>query len=147
MRYLEDLVVGQQFELGSFSLTAEEIVAFAKRYDPQPFHLESNPDGPFGGLIASGWQTGSECHALMVKGFLNDSACLGSPGISIRFLKPVRAGITYTARWTIIELAESKSRPDRGRATGQLTLTDPDDAPVYIMEGITLMEKKTPRAQ
>jgi acyl dehydratase len=54
VRYLEDMAVGEQFELGSFSLTAEDIVAFAQRYDPQPFHLQSDPDGPYGGLIAGG---------------------------------------------------------------------------------------------
>ena len=142
MRHLEDFKVGQVLPLGSFCLTAEDIVAFSKRYDPQPFHLESDSEGPFGGLIASGWQTGCECHVLMVKGLLDGSACLGSPGFSVRFLKPVRAGVTYTATYTIIEVVASKSRPDRGRFTGELVLTDPDNEPVYILEGITLIAKR-----
>ena len=142
MRYLEDMAVGEQFELGSFSLTAEEIVAFARRYDPQPFHLQSDPDGPYGGLIASGWQTGSECHVLLVDGLLNGSACLGSPGVTIRFLKPVRADIRYTACYTVTEIIESRSRPDRGRVTGELVLSDPGGEPVYVMEGITIMAKR-----
>jgi acyl dehydratase len=144
VRYLEDMAVGEQFELGSFSLTAEDIVAFAQRYDPQPFHLQSDPDGPYGGLIASGWQTGSECHVLLVDGLLNGSACLGSPGITIRFLKPVRAGVRYTARYTVTDIIESRSRPDRGRVTGELVLRDPGGELVYVMEGITIMAKRPP---
>ena len=143
MRYFEDLEVGQEFHLGSFSLTEEDIVAFSKQYDPQSFHMESDPDGPYGGLIASGWQTGCACHVLMVKAFLENIAGLGSPGFKVRFMKPVRAGITYTANYTIIEMAESKSRPDRGRFTGELVLTDPDNEPVYILEGITLIAKRS----
>ena len=142
MKYLEDFQVGQRFDLGGFSLKKEDMVAFAERYDPQPFHLQSDPNGVYGGLIASGWQTGSECHLLLVNGFLKDAACLGSPGVTLRFAKPVRADTAYTACYTITEVAESKSRPDRGRVTGRLDLTDPDNALVYSLEGITLMAKR-----
>ena len=143
LRYLEDFEVGQRFELGSFSLTAEEIVAFAERYDPQSFHLESDPDGPFGGLIASGWQTGSECHVLMVEALLKDTACLGSPGVDrIRWLKPVRPDVVYTLTLTIAEVVPSRKRPDRGRVNSHLMLTDPVGAPVYTMDGITIVSRK-----
>ena len=143
MRYLEDFEVGQRFELGGFSLTVEDILGFAERYDPQSFHLDADPNGPYGGLIASGWQTGSECHALMVEKVLKDTACLGSPGVDrIRWLKPVRAGIEYTASFTVTEIAPSRSRPERGRMHGHLTLVDPEGTLVYTLDGITMVARK-----
>jgi len=133
--YLEDLSIGQRFDLGSFSLSAEDIIAFAERYDPQPFHLVDDPDGPFGGLIASAWQTGSECQALLVAGFLSDAASLGSPGVEqTRFLKPVRPDTEYRASLTILDVVPSKKRPDRGRLLTRMVVVDPADTLVYTYD-------------
>ena len=116
-RYLEDFHAGQVFEVGSHTFTADEIVEFGKRYDPQPFHVdeEAARQTLWGGLIASGWHTIGTVMRLQVEAYVNDSASLGSPGIDeIRFWKPVRPGDTITARSTILEVVPSRSKPDRG---------------------------------
>ena len=145
--YLDDLKVGQRFELGSFSVSAADIVAFAERYDPQPFHLVDDPAGPFGGLVASGWQTGSLCQALLVKGFLSDMASLGSPGLEqVRFLKPVRPNTVYAASFTVHSITPSRSRPDRGRILGRLLLQDPEETPVYTLDGLMMFARREPQS-
>jgi acyl dehydratase len=116
-RYLEDFHAGQVFEVGSHTFTRDEIVEFGTRYDPQPFHIdeEAARQTPWGGLIASGWHTIGIVMRLTVECYINDSASLGSPGIDeIRFLKPVRPGDTITARSTVLEVAPSRSKADRG---------------------------------
>jgi acyl dehydratase len=126
LRYFEDFIVGTVFELGSRGLSQEQMIAFARDYDPQPFHVD--PDAAkssvFGSLIASGWQTVAIFMSLLVNAVLKDSASLGSPGIDgIRWLKPVRPGDTLTARFHILEATPSKSRPDRGivKSRGEVT--------------------------
>jgi len=143
LRYLEDFQVGQTFELGEFTLTAEDIIAFGERYDPQSFHLSDDADGPFGGLIASGWQTGSNCQHLLVTKLLGDSASLGSPGVErIRFLKPVRPGVSYAARFKVQEVTPSKRREDRGTMLGQILLTDPKGVLVYSLDAFILFSRQ-----
>jgi acyl dehydratase len=93
MRYFEDFQVGQVHELGSYEVTREEMLAFARQYDPQPFHLdeEAGRQSIFGGIIASGWQTAAICHRLLVGSLLADSSSMGSPGLDeLRWLRPVR---------------------------------------------------------
>lgn len=119
MRYFEDFQEGQVFELGEQKITESEILEFARRYDPQPFHTdpEAARRTMFGGLIASGWQTGSIYMGLLVRGLLHDTASLGSGGIEeLRWLKPVRPGDTLRARLTITSLKPSSKHPDRGTA-------------------------------
>ncbi len=143
MRYLEDFEVGQTFALGEFSLTAEDVVGFAERYDPQTFHLTDDADGPFGGLIASGWQTGSCCQRLLVANLLADAACLGSPGVEqIRFLKPVLPDVTYVATFSVLEVTASKSRPDRGKILSQLVLRDPEGTSVYTLDAVVMFLRR-----
>ncbi len=143
MRYLDDFEVGQTFALGEFSLTAEDIIAFAERYDPQTFHLSDDADGPFGGLIASGWQTGSCCQLLLVTNLLADAASLGSPGVEqIRFLKPVLPDVSYTATFTVLEVTASRSRPDRGKLFGQLLLTNPAGVLVYSLDAFMMFARR-----
>jgi acyl dehydratase len=115
--YFEDFTPGTVYELGSRTFTRDDIVAFARQYDPQPFHLdeEAAAASPFGGLIASGWQTASTCFRLSVDGFIGRAASLGSPGIDeLRWLRPVRPGDTLTARAEVLEAKPSRSKPDRG---------------------------------
>lgn len=134
MRFFEDFSVGEVIPLGSFRLSAQAIVDFARRYDPLPFHLEDDPNNPYGGLIASGWQTGVECQKLIVKAILANSATLGSPGASVRFLRPVRAEIEYRADFAITEARRSAKRPERGLVRATLSLRDPEDQPVYLLD-------------
>jgi acyl dehydratase len=115
-KHLEDFKVGETFELGSVHVTREEILEFARRYDPQPFHVdeEAARRSIYGGLIASGWHTASMLMRLLVDGMAG-AASMGSPGADeIRWLKPVRPGDTLTARGQILDVVPSRSKPDRG---------------------------------
>ena len=117
MRWFEDFAPGDEFELGPVEVTEAEIVEFAARYDPQPFHLdpEAARDSLFGGLVASGWHTTGLFMGMYVREVLNDSASLGSPGVEeIRWLAPVRPGDVLRARSTIVETRPSSKDPQRG---------------------------------
>ncbi len=115
--YLEDFAPGQVRESPLRALTKDEIIAFARVYDPQPFHIDEDAarHSAFGGLIASGWQTVGVMMRLMWDTFLSETVSLGSPGCDeIRWLKPVRPGDSLRARFTITEVVPSRSKPDRG---------------------------------
>ena len=117
MRYFEDFAVGEVTELGSVSVSEEEIVEFASRYDPQPFHVdpEAAKTSPYGGLIASGWHTTALFMGMFVRAILLDAASLGSSGVEeIRWTAPVRPGDTLTARSTITDVQASQTNPARG---------------------------------
>jgi len=117
IRYFEDFVVGQTIPVGTRTVTEEEIIVFAKQFDPQPFHVdpEAAAKSMFGGIIASGWHTCSMIMRLMVDGFLNESTSLGSPGVDeVRWIKPVRGGDTLSVTTTILDVKPSGTRPDRG---------------------------------
>lgn len=117
MYYFEDFIVGDVFDLGTITLTEEEIVAFAQRYDPQPFHVsaERAKESPFGGLIASGWHTIALFMGLLADVILNNAVSLASPGADeIRWLKPVHPGDVLTARLAVVESKASRSRPEMG---------------------------------
>ena len=116
-RHFEDYAPGAVFEYGAIPVTETEIVEFARRFDPQYIHvdLERVVQGPFGGLIASGWHTAAMMMRLIVDNFLPKSASLGSPGIDeLRWLKPVRPGDTLSVRLSVLEATRSRSKPDRG---------------------------------
>jgi acyl dehydratase len=116
-RYFEDYQVGMVDEFGEVLVTAEEIVEFARRYDPQTMHVDAGAaaTGPFGGLIASGWHTGSLTMRMFVEHYLSKVATLPSPGIDeLRWVRPVRPGDTLRMRVTVVEARRSKSKPDRG---------------------------------
>jgi len=115
-RYLEDFEVGETLELGSCRVTREEILEFARRYDPQPFHVDEAAarQSIYGGLIASGWHTTAMLMRLLVDGMAGVNS-MGSPGTDeIRWLKPVRPGDTLTARAVVLDVVPSRSKPDRG---------------------------------
>ena len=114
--YFEDFVPGQVYELGSQTVSEEEIVGFARQWDPQPFHVDpvAAKDSVFGGLIASGWHTGSIWMRGYVETMLGPSS-QGSPGIEeLRWLAPVRPGDTLSSRLTVLETALSERNPARG---------------------------------
>jgi acyl dehydratase len=117
MRYWDDFKVGETFDLGSVTIDGDEMVRFAQRFDPQPFHVDpvAAKDTPFGGLIASGWFTGSLFMRLYVEAVLSGAASQGSPGLSeLRWLAPVRAGDVLSGRLTVLDMAPSSTRTTRG---------------------------------
>ena len=122
MKYWEDFRPGDETTHGTYEVTEQEIVEFAKRYDPQPFHVD--PDaaaaGPFGGLIASGWHSAAIYMGLFVRNVLLDSASMGSPGVEeLRWLVPVRPGDVLTGRSRIVEAWPSERDPGRGTVVGE----------------------------
>lgn len=122
----EDFREGEMHALGSREMGREEILAFARAFDPQSFHVdeEAARGSAYGGLIASGWHTGSVFMRLLVDGLIGASACMGSPGVQdLRWPRPVRPGDTLRASVRVGEAAPSRSRPDRGtvRFTGEMT--------------------------
>ncbi|MBN9390173.1 MAG: MaoC family dehydratase [Chloroflexi bacterium] len=117
MRYFEDFEEGQVIELGSRQLNEPEIIAFAREYDPQPFHLdhEMGKASLFGGLAASGWHTGAIIMRMFADTVLKETDSMGSPGVeNLRWLKPVYPGDTISARTVILETRPSSSRPNMG---------------------------------
>lgn len=118
--FWEDFLPGQVIEHGSRTLSEDEIIRFAREWDPQRYHTdpEAARRTPFGGLIASGWQSCAVAMRLMCDAYLLETSCVGSPGIDeIRFLKPVRPGDTLRFRSTVLESTPSRLRPDRGTIT------------------------------
>ena len=116
-RYFEDYIAGTVHEFGSIAVDEAEIIAFARRYDPQPFHVDPQAAQRtvFGGLIASGWHTAGLMMRLYAEHYLSRVASLASPGIDeLRWLKPVRPGDTLSVRVTVLEANRSRSKPDRG---------------------------------
>ena len=117
MRYFEDFRQGEVVELEPVSVSAEEIVEFASRYDPQPFHVdpEAARQSAFGDLVASGWHTVALFMGTFVRAVLLDSSSMGSPGVEeIRWLAPVRPGDELRSRVTIEDVRPSSTRADRG---------------------------------
>jgi acyl dehydratase len=117
--YFEDLRPGDTYDLGEVAVDADEMVDFARRYDPQPFHVDpvAAKESSFGELIASGWYTISLFMRLYVDGLLADSTSQGSAGgDEFRWLAPVRAGDLLTGRLVVVEARPSATRPDRGTA-------------------------------
>lgn len=117
VRYLEDFAPGMELEFGDRLVTAEEVVAFAREYDPQPFHLDeaAGKATHFGGLVASGWQTAGFMMRMLVDHLLSPQTSLGSPGLDeLRWLKPVRPGDRLRVRVRIQEVKRSRSRPEMG---------------------------------
>jgi acyl dehydratase len=137
VRYWEDFSVGETTDLGDVEVTREEIVEFAQRFDPQPFHVDEAvaADGPFGGLIASGWHTAALFMGLFVRGILLDSASMGSPGVEeLRWTAPVRAGDRLTGRVTVTRVQESSKRPDRGTVFTTSEVLNQDGVVVMTMK-------------
>lgn len=116
-RYFEDFVPGEVHEFGSHTVSESDIIEFAQRYDPQPFHIDPQAAAGslYGGLIASGWMTGALMMRMLVDHFLAPGSSMGSPGLDeLRWMKPVRPGDTLRLRVAVIETRRSQSKPDRG---------------------------------
>ena len=148
MRYWEDLVVGDEAVHGTHTVTEEEILAFGREYDPQPFHVdpEAAAAGPFGGLIASGWQTAAIYMGLFVRSALRDSAAMGSPGVEeLRWLAPVRPGDTLTARSRVVDRWPSETDPGRGTMVGENELVNQDGVVVMRFRARMHLRRRPPQ--
>ena len=135
MRYLEDFEPGQQFGSGSVTVDAEQIKAFAKQFDPQPFHLDDEAARAsfFQGLAASGWHTAALTMRLLVEGELSIAGgIVGAGADEFRWPRPVRPGDTLTVRSEVLEVRPSKSRPEQGLVKVRSTTLNQKGEPVQI---------------
>ena len=145
--YWEDLAPGSVRELGTTSVTADEIKEFAGKYDPQPFHLdeEAAKESMFGSLAASGWQTACLAMRLTVDNLLRNTASKGSPGLeSLKWLKPVYPGDQLALRHTILESRPLKSRPDTGLVRSRWEMFNQHGDKVLEMEGYGMFGRRHP---
>lgn len=127
-RYFEDFVVGDVIALGSSPpVTEDDIIDFARQWDPQPYHVdpERAKSSIYGGLIASGWHTGAIAMRMLVDRILSQAHSQGSPGVDeIRFLRPVRPGDVLTGRYTVVDASPSATRPTLGKVRSRVELTN-----------------------
>src|SRR5450830_1625685 len=136
-RYFEDYVEGDVHRFGTIAVEANEMIAFAKRFDPQTMHTdpEAAKHTPFGGLIASGWHTAGLMMRLYVEHYLTHVASLASPGLDeLRWLKPVRPGDVLSVRVTVLKAMPSKSKPDRGAVTSFVEVFNQADEAVMTLK-------------
>lgn len=133
----EDYAPGQVNEYGPHHVSRDEIVEFAREFDPQPFHLdeEAAKQTMFGGLAASGWHTCCLFMRMIADGFVNDSASMGAPGVDeVKWLMPVRPGDDLTLRATVLDKRVSKSKPDMGFVRFRFEMLNASGAVVMILE-------------
>ena len=146
MIYFEDMEVGRERLFGHYDVTREEILEFARKYDPQPFHLsdEEAAKTHFGRLAASGWHTRAMTMAVIARAVVDDDqAGLGSPGVDeLRWLKPVYPGDRLTVRGRIVDKTPSRSKPEIGSVRTETTVTNQDDVPVMRFTSIVLMRRR-----
>lgn len=144
-RWFDDFAVGEQFEFGAYVVSEEEIIDFARRYDPQPFHLDHDAAkaSHFGGLVASGWMTSAVLMRLLCDHFIPRQSSMGSPGVDeVRWLKPLRPGDTVRARVEVAETRASQSKPDRGVIRCRHQLLNQHDEVVMSMHGMGMYKKR-----
>lgn len=146
-RFLDDLTPGQRFTSPGLTLTEAEIIDFAWRYDPQPFHLDANAAAasPYGGLITSGFQSLAICFRLFIQSGVLAESSLGSPGIDeLRWLAPVRPGDTLHSEIEVQEVRPSSSKPDRGIARLKYQAVNQRGEAVLNFIVIHLLRRKKP---
>ena len=143
--YWEDFPVGKVTEFGGIMLTQEDIVRFAKEFDPQPFHVDEDAakQSIFGGVIASGWHTCALAMRMMCDAYLLESASLGSPGVeNIRWLKPVRPGDTLRVRSVVLEARPLESKPHIGLVRNRWEVLNQNGEEVMQMEGFGMFKRR-----
>ena len=149
MIYFEDLVVGSETIFGSVEVTREEVIEFAGKYDPQPFHLsdEAAAKTHFGRIAASGWHTAAMVMSVIARKVMEqEQAGLGSPGVDdLRWLKPVYPGDRLTVRGTIVEKTASRSKPEIGSIRTETVVTNQDGVDVMRFTSIVLMQRRPAR--
>ena len=145
MLYWEDFAAGETVEIGRHTFTEQEMIEFARQFDPQPFHTdpEAARQSFFGGLIASGWHTCAIAMRLMVQKYIGQSASAGSPGVeNIRWRAPVRPGDTITYRRVVLATRASESKPGLGLLHTRTEATNQRGEIVMTMEGWGLFRRR-----
>jgi acyl dehydratase len=145
--YWEDFTPGRVFETAARALSEEDIVRFAREYDPQPYHTDAEAarSTPFGGLIASGWQTCGVTMRQMCDGYLLESSCVGSPGLEeLRWLKPVRPGDALRLKTTVLESRPSATQPRRGTVLFLWETCNQNAEVVLSMRGRQMFLRRAP---
>ena len=146
MLYFEDLVVGTKRAFGRYEVTREEVIEFAQKYDPQPFHLSDAEAAKthFGRLAASGWHTGAMMMRMLVDSMTEVSqAGLGSPGLDeLRWLKPVYPGDVLRVETEVLDKTPSRSKPDLGSFRSRATVFNQDDVQVMTAVSIGLIRRR-----
>lgn len=147
--YFEDFHPGQDLDLGSRTLSEEEIIAFATQFDPQPIHIdkEAAVHSIYGGVIASGWHTCGIMMRMVVDKLMSSasgkSASMGSPGLDgIRWLAPVRAGDTLNVHYQTVKVKASESKPDRGVVWSKWVAINQDGVTVCTVEGMGMFGRR-----
>ena len=144
-RYFDDLKAGERFVTGEWALDEAEIVAFAREFDPQPIHLDvaGAAHGPYGGLIASGFQTMALGFRLFYELGVINEACIGGPGIdAVRFHRPARPDDRIHAVATVVETRLSRSKPDRGYVRMAYDVRNQRDEPVLSYEIVHILLRR-----
>ena len=144
-RYLEDFAVGQKYRTDSTRVDAAEIKAFAAKYDPQPFHLDEAAAAKtfFGGLAASGWHTAALTMRLLVEGEMKPAGGIIGAGFDeFRWPRPVRPGDTQRVESEILEVRESKSRPQQGLIKVRTTTLNQDGEAVQVFVGSLVVPRR-----
>ena len=144
-RYFDDLKAGERFVTGEWALDEAEIVAFAREFDPQPIHVDAERagDGPYGGLIASGFQTMALGFRLFYELGVINEARIGGPGIdAVRFHRPARPGDSIHAVATVAETRPSRSKPDRGYLRMAYDVRNQRDEPVLSYEIVHILMRR-----
>jgi acyl dehydratase len=145
--YWEDFIPGRVFQTPTRTLSEEDMVRFAREYDPQGFHTDAQAarSSPFGGLIASGWQTCGVTMRLMCDGYLLETSCAGSPGLEeLRWLKPVRPGDTLRLKSTVLEATPSARQVNRGTVLFLWETLNQNGEVVLSMRGRQLFLRRAP---
>ena len=143
--YFEDFHPGQEIELGARTVSEEEIIAFARQFDPQPFHVDHEAAGAsiYGGVIASGWHTCSLMMRMVVDGLLCSASGMGSPGLDgVRWLRPLRGGDTLRVRFVTTRVKASASKPDRGVVWSTWIATNQHGEDICSVDGMSLFGKR-----
>ena len=144
MAFFEDFAVGQKRSFGRYEVTREEVIAFASRYDPQPFHLDDAAAAKthFGRLAASGWHTTAMAMAMIVADMGEDGGSLGAAGVDgLRWLKPVHPGDTLRCETEVLAVEPSATRP-MGRVRSRMTVINQHDEPVMTFEPLAMWRKR-----
>lgn len=145
MRFYEDIEVGETERIGSYTVTKEEIIDFAERYDPQPFHVDeaAAEDSIYGGLIASGWQTMAVCMRMLVDELVNDQASMGARGADeLRWIRPVRPGDTLSLTTEVIDKRPSERNPEVGEVDTEIVGYNQDDDVVVRWIALGLVARR-----
>lgn len=147
-RVFEDYIPGSVHEFGTIRVERDEVLSFARRFDPQPFHTDADAaeKSIFGGLIASGWHTAGLMMRLFAEHYLSKAASLGSPGVdALRWIKPVRPGDVLSIRVTILETKRSRTKPDRGMVRSFIEVINQHREVVMSMKAMNLLRcRRTP---